>query len=123
MVIDTGIFIEYLRAPDKSKTFLYQLPDNTDIYVSAISVYELYMGATTGEKENHLSVLLDNIPVLSFDYSIAKKSAEIFRFLKKRNQLIEFRDIFIGATALVHDLPVKTLNTRHFNRIPHLRLS
>lgn len=122
MVIDTGIFIEYLRAKDKSKTALYQLPIDAAIYVSAVSVYELYMGATTKEKEGHVFALLGNIPVLDFDHSVAEKAAETFHVLKKQNQLIEFRDIFIGATALAHEIPLKTLNTKHFSRIPGLQL-
>ena len=122
MVIDTGIFIEYLRAKNKSKTVLYQLPADAAIHVSAVSVYELYMGATTKEKEGHVSALLDNIPVLSFDHSVAEKAAEIFHVLKKQNQLIEFRDIFIGATALAYEFPLKTLNFKHFKRIPDLQL-
>lgn len=50
MVIDTGVFIEHLRAPDKSNTTLYLLPKNLEIFVSVITVYELYMGATDRKK-------------------------------------------------------------------------
>jgi tRNA(fMet)-specific endonuclease VapC len=31
--------------------------------------------------------------------------------------MIEFRDIFIAATAIVNEMPVKTLNLKHFQRI------
>jgi len=37
--------------------------------------------------------------------------------LRQQNKMIEFRDIFIAATCLVNDLPVKTLNLKHFERI------
>ncbi len=36
--------------------------------------------------------------------------------------MIEFRDIFIGATAIVHNLPLKTTNTKHFERIKELEI-
>lgn len=41
MVADTGIFIEHLRAKDKLATTLYKIWENTDIYISAVTVYEL----------------------------------------------------------------------------------
>ncbi len=36
--------------------------------------------------------------------------------------MIEATDIFIAATALVNNLPVKTLNERHFARVEGLLL-
>lgn len=44
MVIDTGIFIEHLRAKDKLKTRLYNLPTDIELFISSVSLYELYMG-------------------------------------------------------------------------------
>jgi len=34
--------------------------------------------------------------------------------------MIEFRDIFIAATCMVNNLPVKTLNKKHYDRIEGL---
>jgi len=36
--------------------------------------------------------------------------------------MIEFRDIFIAATCIVNDLPVRTLNKKHFDRITGLHV-
>jgi len=47
MVIDTGIFIEHLRAKDKSNTTLYLLPANSELFISSVALYELYMGAAS----------------------------------------------------------------------------
>lgn len=120
MVIDTSIFIDYLRAKDKTKTRLQNLPDDAVIYVSSVTLYELYMGATTPQKWVDVKTLTDSIPVLAFNQEVAEKSAIIYQELKKTNKLIEFRDIFIAATALVHHLPVVTRNAKHFNRIKTL---
>ena len=32
MLVDTSIFIEFLRAKDKTKTALYMIPDDAQIY-------------------------------------------------------------------------------------------
>ena len=50
MVVDTGIFIEHLRAKDKTSTTLFNIADEPELFISAVSLYELYMGATTNEK-------------------------------------------------------------------------
>ena len=122
MVVDTGIFIDYLRARDKSKTILQDLPDNVELYISSITLYELYMGATSAQKWVDVKTLTEDIPVLPFTKTIAEKAAIVYQELKKENKIIEFRDIFIAATALVHDLPILTRNKKHFTRVDGLKL-
>ena len=60
MVIDTSIFIEFLRAKDKTKTALFLIPDDEQIFISSITLYELLMGAYT-----HIAAtcLVNNFPV------------------------------------------------------------
>ncbi len=117
MVIDTGIFIEHLRSKDKTKTVLYSILPQTTLCISAVTLYELYMGATTDEKKRDIQILTEDITVLPFNNEIAIKAAEVYHQLRKTNQVIEFRDIFIGATCLVYEISLKTTNTKHFNRI------
>ena len=109
MVIDTGVFIEHLRANDKLNTTLYLLPDNIELSISSVSMYELYMGATTEEKEKDVSTITGGIQVLLFTDTIAYKAAQLYHLFKKQNKLIEFRDIFIAATCIVNELPLVTL--------------
>ena len=120
MVVDTSIFIEHLRAANKAGTTLQQLPDQSQLYVSSVTLYELHMGATTPSKWTDVQMVTEDIAVLFFDQAVAEKAALIYQQLKKTNQLIEFRDIFIAATALVNQLPVLTKNAKHFQRIQSL---
>ena len=122
MVIDSSIFIEHLRAKNKNQTQLYQIPNDTEIFISTITLYELLMGATTGNKRTDIDNLTHGIPILSFNEEIALKAAEIYHQLRLENKMIEFRDIFIGATCLINDLSLKTLNKKHFDRIKGLRI-
>ncbi len=122
MVIDTNIFIEYLRAKNKLDTTLQRLSDQYDWHVSSVTIYELFMGANTEKKKEEIKILTSDLILLPFTYDTAMKSAEIYNDLKIRNQIIEFRDIFIGATAIVNDLPVLTLNTKHFERIDEIKI-
>jgi len=122
MVIDTSVFIEHLRAKDKLNTTLYLLLDNTELFISSVSMYELYMGATSVEKENDIVAITEDIQILPFTATVTHKAARLYHLLKKENKLIEFRDIFIAATCIVNELPLVTLNKKHFNRIEELKL-
>lgn len=122
MVIDTSIFIEFLRAKKKKNTTLAKIPLNQQLYISSITLYELLMGATNEQKLKDVQLLVDGITVLPFDERIAKKSGKVYQELRKKNKLIEFRDLFIAATCLEHNVPLLTSNKKHFTRIQSLIL-
>ena len=122
MVIDTGIFIDYLRAGNKDTTTLQNLPDNTDVFVSSVTLYELYMGATSTEKWKDVELLTNGLPVLPISKQVAERAGMIYQELRRSNEMIEFRDIFIAALAMVHGLPVLSRNRKHFRRIKGLML-
>lgn len=122
MVVGTGVFVEYLRVKYKAKTILMNLPDDITVFISSVTLYELYMGATTPQKWVDVKTLTDDIPVLPFTKSISERAAIVYQELRKSGQIIEFRDIFIAATALVHELPVLTRNIKHFTRVEGLEI-
>lgn len=80
------------------------------------------MGATTQDKEKDVRNITENFTVLPFTDSVTRKAAELYHKLRLSNQMIEFRDIFIAATYIVHELPVVTLNKKHFKRIDELKI-
>ena len=122
MVVDSTIFIEFLRSKNKEKTVLYSIPDKVKLFVSSVTLYELLIGATTPEKVEDIKLLTEDLDIIPFDGQIAKKASEIYHQLRKKNKMIEFRDIFIAATCLKFDLSIKTLNVKHFERIENLRI-
>jgi tRNA(fMet)-specific endonuclease VapC len=120
MVIDTSIFIEYLRSKDRLNSTLAKLPSETVLYVSSITVFELYSGATDIKKRQDIDTLLQGVFIFPLNTDIAKSAGFIYQDLRRRGNMIEVTDILIAATALENDLPIKTLNTNHFQRIPGL---
>jgi len=122
MVVDTSIFIEHLRAKDKTATTLIQLADEPELFISAVSLYELYMGGTTKEKMLDVRNLTEGLAVLPFTDEVAIKAGQIYQDLRKRNKIIDFRDIFIAATCLTFQLPIATLNKKHFKLIDGLKI-
>ena len=122
VVVDTSIFIEYLRARDKKNTALYKIPNNSIIYISAVTLYELLMGATNKQKREDVHLLTEDVIVLPFDQEVSFKASEIYHELRSTNKMIEFRDIFIAATCFVYNMSILTTNTSHFQRISGLQI-
>jgi predicted nucleic acid-binding protein len=122
VVVDTSIFIDYLRAKDKRNTVLFKIPDNRRIYISSVTLYELLMGATDSQKIKDVHLLTDDTIILPFDEEVSIQASEIYHDLRKSNTMIEFRDIFIASTCLIHNLPIITANKKHFQRIKGLKM-
>jgi len=78
MVFDTSIFIEFLRAKDKTQTALFLIPDIYHLYISSVTLYELLIGANTPEKVNDIKILTEGLPVLAFNEDVASRAAQIY---------------------------------------------
>ncbi|MDX1906277.1 MAG: type II toxin-antitoxin system VapC family toxin [Bacteroidia bacterium] len=120
MVIDTSIFIEFLRSRDKSNTRLAEVLGQPQLMVSALTVFELNMGVTSESKRQDVDAVLSGLEIIAFDRRISEKAGELYRYLKSNNQLIGVPDLLIAATALSLGQAIKTLNHAHFNRMPGL---
>ncbi len=117
ILVDTGPFIEYIRLKDKSKATILNLPASAELFMSAITWYELWAGTHNESTKSDLLVITAGIPIIAFETEMAELAGQIHRFLRRQGKMIGFRDILIAATALVHRLPVRTLNTKDFERI------
>jgi tRNA(fMet)-specific endonuclease VapC len=122
MVIDTNIFIQHLREKNKSGTILSSLVKQKQFFITSITLFELLTGATNESKKEDINKLTKGISVLTLDRDSARIAAEIYLSLKSKNHSIEFRDIFIAAICIKNNLPIKTLNKKHFERIEGLKV-
>ncbi len=122
ILIDTSIVIEYLRSPKREKTNFIQLFRQYDIFLSVISVFELFNGAKDQNKKQDIDTIISEINTQNFTVETAKIASEIYRNLRKKNKIIEFRDILIAATSIQYNLPIATLNIKHFERIENLKI-
>ena len=95
MVVDTSIFIDFLRKKDKTKTVLYSISEDSHLAISVITLYELIMGATNMAKQRDVELLTSGLQILPFNQEVAKRAGGIYHHLRKENSIIEFRDIFL----------------------------
>jgi tRNA(fMet)-specific endonuclease VapC len=122
ILIDTSLVIDYLRSTDKEKSQFIKLFKKNELCLSVISIFELYNGATSEIKKKDIEIICNDIETIDFDLKTAKLSSQIYLDLRNKNKIIEFRDILISATAIQNDLPIATLNKKHFERIDNLQI-
>jgi tRNA(fMet)-specific endonuclease VapC len=122
LMVDTTLLIDYFRKKDKSKTRLVQRSIQfPQLAISSVTEFEVYSGATSSQLD-FWNKLLAEILVFPFDSKAAQAAILIQQDLKKIRKTIEKADLFIAATAVANNLPLDSLNRKHFDKIERLNL-
>ncbi len=122
VLVDTSILIDYYRKTDKEKSLWISLVrQGYSFAVSAVTKYEIYAGATPNQLAFWDNVF-QAITVMPLDELSVDTAVTINGTLKRKRKLIDMADLFIAATAVAHNLPLVTLNRKHFDRIDTLKL-
>ncbi len=69
-----------------------------------------------------VTALLTHFSKLPYSYAEAKLSGEFSALLQISGSPIGLRDCMIAAIARTHDKIIITRNTRHFSRLPNLKI-
>ncbi len=114
MLLDSNILI-YL-SNNSLKNFFDKL--NTDYFASKITLIEVY-GFTSLKKEEKsiLEEIFSSISLIEIDDKIIYKAISL-----RQKKDISLGDSIIAATALIHELPLVTANTKDFDWIESLEL-
>lgn len=88
-------------------------------YITFTVAGELACGQSASPKKDW-ERLCAPYPVLPWSSDVSWQYGEIYRALSAKDQLIGTNDMWIAATALVHDMGVVTLNVDEFSRVPGL---
>lgn len=96
------------------------------IGISVVSMGELYEGVYRASdptrSEEALQLALSDIDVVHIDDEVCRIYGQQSGRLRAANALPGNNDIWIGSTALRHDLTLLTNNTRHFERMQGLSI-
>lgn len=114
ILLDSSVLIELFRKKVKEKTLFFKLSQTyTDFCISSITYYEIGIGNRKSHIE-YWATLTKQLTVLPFDTACSDTAIKIYQDLLKNNKLIDLADILIGSTALTHNMPISTLNSKHF---------
>ena len=120
ILVDSSILIDYYRKTNKANAVWVSLIDKGyEFAISAITKYELYSGATQSQITFWDSILTA-ISVMPFDEGCVDTAVQINAVFKQKRKQIDLADLFIAATAMTNNLPITTLNKKHFERIDGL---
>lgn len=122
LLIDTSIIIDHLRKRNKRNSILFNIVDEYRLHLPTIVEFELFVGATDVEKRQDIHDVLQFCDILPITSDTAQHAAELYQHLKRTNQSIEIRDLFIASTAIIYHFPLMTINTKHFSRIDTLNV-
>jgi predicted nucleic acid-binding protein len=120
MLIDSTIFIHYLRGNKKAKDFLED--PSQDLFTSVIVVMEIVIGLKRkGLVESFLLFLeKNNIQVVHISRNISRSAFD--NFLKYHHQGLGIADSLIAACALSKTGKLATHNIKHFSMLKTLKL-
>ena len=109
ILIDTSVLIEYYK-----KRRLEELGENA---ISIITAIEFIRGISEEKQEKVLNIFKEMFEIIEIDLSMVIPFSKIYRDLKRRGELIDDADLYIGCTAIITGYPLYTHNKKHFKRL------
>ncbi|MBR5699905.1 MAG: PIN domain-containing protein, partial [Bacteroidales bacterium] len=122
-LIDTDILVFLKRGKYNIQDRMAQL-GLSQCAISEISLAELYVGVYKGDNrrlEPILKFLEETLTIVPISASI-KTYARIRAHLESEGTVLDDMDLLIAATALANGYTLVTHNTKHFARVPGLKV-
>lgn len=123
MILDSSFVVDLMASDENAVAKLNELvADAEPLAVSALTVTEVRRGLGTDRDRETFDDAMDDVSVVPFDRSEARRAADLLRRLDAEGAPIGAVDAMIGATALERNEKVLTRNVSEFDRIDGLRV-
>jgi len=120
VLCDTNIFISAFNGRLDTIAQLNTI-GLTDIVLSSITVMELFQGMGNKGELVQMKKKIKFYDVVQMDEAISQKAVEFIETYKLSHGL-QIPDAIIGATAVVHQIPLFTYNVKDFDFLPDIIL-
>ena len=110
-LIDTDVLIEYLRGHSKAVIFLEKT--RASIYLSSITIAELYAGVRDGVEKEILDEFIQAFQIIPIDHNIARKGGLLRRDYGKSHG-VGLADAINAAAAENVGATLVTMNRKHY---------
>jgi tRNA(fMet)-specific endonuclease VapC len=121
VVADTNLLVDFLRGSDPGGAWVRGRLRGGDLRVTAVSSFELSLGADFLDRLGRIEALLLN-RTLPLDLLGAYRAGEVLSGLRREGHPIGVNDALVAGICLRFDLPLATRNVREFERVQGLRL-
>lgn len=133
ILLDTNVLSELMRSkPDEDVMSWFQKRHDCIFYISVITEAEIMLGISllpAGKRRDALAAAADAMfsqefagRCLAFDQSSAMIYGSVVSGRRSVGKATSTEDALIAATALAHDYPLATRNTKDFSDIKGLIL-
>lgn len=112
MLFDTSVLIAHLRGDRNATDLLLRLP-TIDRLASVLARVEIEGGMRSDERTS-VAGLIAAMRLVPVTDAIARRAGEHLRRYRRSHQGIDLVDYIVAATAEAYDVPLLTLNVRHF---------
>lgn len=120
--LDTGLLIAFLKGREPGASAVAHAVRTSNCFVTSITVYELLFGVSRAKRQIGEEQLLGVLSTLTLDDAAARRAAVIHDSLIRAGSDIGIKDVLIAAICLEQQLPILTLNERHFQRVNGLQV-
>ncbi len=111
LLVDTDVLIDYLRGRTEAIDYIDNL--SVPLFVSVITVAELYAGVRDGIERTQLDTFVSAFGIIPLDRDIAIVGG-LYRRDYGKSHGTGLADALIAATATTRGLTFVTLNKKHF---------
>lgn len=122
MLLDTTVLVDIDRGVEQRK--MNHLISLSPHIVSSATIMEISTGFF---RSNRKAIMLDEfispLTVIPINRKVARKAGKIAAGLIDKGNRIEINDLYIAATALLHEETVLTKNVKHYGRIDDLEVA
>lgn len=120
ILCDTNIFIEIYRG-NEAIIEIFKNIGQQNAAISDVSCAELLFGARNKKELQAIRNDIDSLIVMPIETSISVLSVSLVEKYSLSHKL-SLPDALIAATAIFHNIPLYTLNTKDFKFIPKIKL-
>jgi len=92
------------------------------VYISPISVYELYYGGFYSGKVKSVEDVLSMMTPFDWSVEDSKRAAQLHASLSKSGETLSVKDVLIAGPCIARNVPLVTRNVSHFRRIKGLKV-
>lgn len=126
-LLDTSVYSQRLKSqPLKSVVERWKKLGDQAAAISSVCEAELLYGLEKRGSERlwleYRLYLCNRLVILPVDHSVAAVYGRLRHLMEDQGQPRSDFDLLIAATAVAHNLCLATLNWRHFEGIPDLRV-
>ncbi len=121
VIVDTSVFIDFLKGSDKIAKEITNLIESNRIVSTGIIIAELMQGIKKPIEEERIADLLTGVSILEISTPLWIKAGKLSSSLRRKGINLPLTDTAIATLALEYDLALFT-HDNHFTQIPNLKL-